>query len=314
MQRSLLALLFWACALWSDAHVFVFHRFGDDRHASTNTDLETLQLQFEYFKKQGYKVIPLSRLSDALHQGETIDPKWVVLTIDDSYRSFYTNALPIFKRYGYPFTLFVYIEATDKKYGDFMSWEQIKDASRYGEIGLHSFAHKHMVSLSSQEVAEDTKKAMQRFEAELGSKPRYYAYPYGEYSAETKERVTSFGFDLVLNQNSGAVAAQSDPYDLDRIALTGDVNLDPKLSLRTLNARWIAPIKYPDDGILKSIHAKISPSVSSAEYYVSGYGWERVAVINGDVNVTCNLPLKFSRNRIFIKNGSYQSSTIIVKE
>ena len=94
----------------------------------------------------------------------------------------------------------------------------------------------------------------------------------------------------------------------------GDVNLAPKLELKTLNAQWLSPVSYPQDGILKSIHAKIPASVSSAEYYVSGYGWERSPVINGDFNVTLERPLKFSRNRIFIRNGSYQSSTIIVKE
>lgn len=301
-------------SLWGDAHIFVYHRFGDDKHASTNTAIEILTKHFKYFKKHHYEVIPLSRLSKALKNGETIPDNWVVLNIDDSYKSFYHNGLPLFKKYGYPFTLFVYIEATEKSYGDFMSWDQIRDASRYGEIGLHSYGHAHMASMSRDEILNDTQKAYDIFKTKMGFEAKYYAYPYGEYTDETKKAIKSFGFELVMNQNSGAINKYSDPYDLDRIALTGDVNLKPKLATKALNAQWIAPKYYPSDGNLKRIHAKIAPSIQKAQYYVSGYGWQNIQVNNGDINIPVNRKLKFSRNRIFLKSGRYQSSIILVKQ
>jgi peptidoglycan/xylan/chitin deacetylase (PgdA/CDA1 family) len=301
-------------SLWGDAHIFVYHRFGDDKHASTNTSVEILKKHFEYFKQHHYEVIPLSQLNAALKEGREIPDHWVVLTIDDSYKSFYHNGLPIFKQYGYPFTLFVYIEATEKSYGDFMSWEQIREASHFGEIALHSYGHHHMVSMHHDDIIADTQKAYQIFEKKMGYKPKYYAYPYGEYRDESKKAIKSFNFDLVMNQNSGAVNEKSDPYDLDRIALTGDVNLKPKLAMKALNAIWIDPKSYPIDGNLKRIHAKIAPSIQHAEYYVSGYGWQNVKVNAGDIAITLNRKLKFSRNRLFLKSGDYQSSIILVKE
>ena len=312
-MRTLFLTTLLCLSLWGDAHIFVYHRFGDNSHSSTNTSLEILRKHFEYFKINGYKIVPLSKLAKALKNGENIPDNWVILNIDDSYKSFYENALSLFKEYNYPFTLFVYVEATQKKYGDFMSWKQVQDTSKYGEIALHSYAHKHMVSMSSKQIISDTKKAYDIFTSKMGFEPKYYAYPYGEYSDETKKSIKNFGFNLIMNQNSGAINSLSSPYDLDRIALTGDVNLKTKLSIKALNAKWIEPKNYPKNGNLKRIHAKIATSIQQAEYYISGYGWERIKVSNGNIDITVNKKLKFSRNRLFLKSGRYQSSIILVK-
>ena len=96
MKSFLLSLIF-AATLWADAHIFVFHRFNDSRYPTTNTSLEALRGQFEYFKKNGYEVVPLSKLVDALHAKKEIPDNWVVLTIDDNYKSFYDHGLSVFK-------------------------------------------------------------------------------------------------------------------------------------------------------------------------------------------------------------------------
>ncbi|RLA69176.1 MAG: polysaccharide deacetylase, partial [Epsilonproteobacteria bacterium] len=155
MRRSLFLALS-SLTVWADAHIFVYHRFDDNLHASTNTSIETLRSQFEYLRTNGYKVVPLQTIHHALTNNIPVSDKWVSFNIDDSYKSFYTNALPLFKEYGYPFTLFVYVEATDKHYGDFMTWDQIRDTQQYGEIGLHSYGHYHSVSLDKESIEEET--------------------------------------------------------------------------------------------------------------------------------------------------------------
>jgi peptidoglycan/xylan/chitin deacetylase (PgdA/CDA1 family) len=314
LVKALTSLAFLPLLAWGDAHIFVYHRFDDPKRASASTSLEVLRAEFEYFKNNGYKVISLKRLHEALKNRETVDDKWVVLTIDDGYKSFYANALPLFKEYGYPFALFVYVEATGKGYRDYMTWQEIKEAQKYGEIGLHSYAHPHLVSLSAEEIEKDTLKGAEIFQKQLGYRPRFYAYPYGEYDAKVRSAVASFGFDLILNQNSGAVDNQSDRLDLDRTALTGENTLRQKLRIKTLPVAWIAPQSWPEDGKLKTIHATIPANVTDLEYYVSGYGWHRVKAKEGEVNVTVNLPLKMGRTRLFLKQGHRQNSIILVKE
>ena len=313
-MRKLLFLALLPLTVWADAHIFVYHRFGDTRYPSTNTSLEVLRAEFEHFKNNGYKVVPLKTLSDALKHGKPVDEKWVVLTIDDSYKSFYENGLKLFKEYNYPLTLFIFIEATDKGYSDFMSWDQIKEVQQYGEIGLHSYAHGHMVSMSKEAIISDTEKGLASFEKHLGYRPKYYAYPYGEYDRKVRNAIESFGFDLVINQNSGAVDEHSDRFDLDRTALTGENTVKAKLRIKTFPTTWIEPHGWPEDGKLKTIHATIPDNVNDLEYYVSGYGWQRIKAKGNEVKEAVDLPLKLRRTRVFLKQGHRQSSTIIVKE
>lgn len=298
----------------ADAHIFVFHRFDDAKHRSTSTATATLRAEFDYLKANGYKVIPLSRLAEAFEKHEPIDDKWVVLTIDDSYKSFYENGLPLFKEYGYPFTLFVYVEAADRNYPDFMSWEQLRQTAAFGEIGLHSYGHEHMAALDGDAVTEDTEKALHSFVRHMKFTPRYYAYPYGEFDAETRSDIAAFGFELILNQNSGAVNETSDPHDLDRIALTGENLVARKLKIRRLDATWFAPKQWPGDGVIKEIHAKISPEHTQAELYISGLGWRWVPVKNGVVHEKGTFPVKGERTRLFLKVGSKQNGIILAKE
>ena len=313
-MRGLLFLALLPLVLFADAHIFVFHRFGDDRHPATDTAVAVLRAEFDYLKTHGYEVIPLSRLAKALKNGEPIDNKWVVLTIDDSYKSFYENGLPVFKEYGYPFALFVYVEATDKGYRDFMNWEQVREAAKYGEIGLHGYGHRHETQLSDADLKEDTRRGLLSFAKQLRTVPRYYAYPYGEYDAEVKNVISGYGFELILNQNSGAVNARSDRLDLDRTALTGDNTIARKLRIERLDAEWISPKRWPAGGRLKEIHAKIAPTYTTAELYITGHGWHRVPVKNGVISETADVQLKEPRSRIFLKVGRKQNGIILVKE
>lgn len=300
--------------LSANAHVFVYHRFGDDRHQSTNTTLKELEKEFKYFKDHGYKVVPMIEIVNKLKNNKEVPDNWVAFNIDDSYKSFYNNGLPLFKKYNYPFTLFVYVEATEKNYGDFMSWEQIKEASKYGEIALHSYSHKHLTKLSTEEIYEDTKLSYKIFKEKMGFKPKGYVYPYGEYDQRVKDVIKQFDFEYIANQSSGSVNKKSDRYDINRIALVGKVNLKEKLKYKTLEASWIEPKTTPKDGVLRQIKVKVNPNIKNMKLYVSGYGWQDIKVKDGIIDLILNKKLKFSRNRVAISPDYYTiSSKLLIK-
>lgn len=300
--------------LSANAHVFVYHRFGDDRHQSTNTTLKELEKEFKYFKDHGYKVVPMIEIVNKLKNNKEVPDNWVAFNIDDSYKSFYNNGLPLFKKYNYPFTLFVYVEATEKNYGDFMSWEQIKEASKYGEIALHSYSHKHLTKLSTKEIYEDTKLSYKIFKEKMGFKPKGYVYPYGEYDQRVKDVIKQFDFEYIANQSSGSVNKKSDRYDINRVALVGKVNLKEKLKYKTLEASWIEPKTTPKDAILRQIKVKVNPNIKNMKLYVSGYGWQDIKVKDGIIDLILNKKLKFSRNRVAISPDYYTiSSKLLIK-
>ncbi|QKE29987.1 polysaccharide deacetylase [Arcobacter acticola] len=298
----------------ANSHIFVYHRFGDEKHHSTNTTLKELEKEFEYFKSNNYKVVTVSQISEKLKNGEEIPDNWIAFSIDDAYKSFYTNAIEIFKKYNYPFSLYVYVEATEKKYPDFMTWEEIKDASKYGEISLHSYGHKHLTKLSDDKIFEDTKKAYDIFVEKLGFKPKGYTYPYGEYDQRVKEVVKRFNFEYIANQNNGSVNNKSDIYDLNRIALVGDVNLEEKLKYNTLEATWIEPKVYPKDGRLKHVKVQVDPGIKNAKLFISSYGWQDIKVKNGIIDIKLDKKLNLNRNRVAISTDYYTiSNKLLIK-
>ena len=302
-------LFFIPLFLWGDGHIFVYHRFDDPKHSYTNTPTKNLIKTFEYLKSHNYKVVKLSKLVEMIKNKENLD-KVVSLTIDDTYKSFYTNGLPIFKKYHYPFTLYVYVEATNRKFGDFMSWKEIKDAQKNGgEIGLHSYGHPHLTTLSNKEIIKDTKKGYDIFTKKMGYTPKSYVYPYGEYDLRVKNLIKKFNFDFICNQNVGAVNKKSDIYDLDRIAMTGEVDVAKKLKIKRLK------INNFDVEVKNNIITKISGKLpyKKVEVYITKKGWEVVKTNDGILNYHPNFKLKKFRNRVIIRYNNNIISKMITR-
>jgi len=313
-MKYLLLLFFLPLYLLADAKVFVYHRFNDSEHQSTNTSLQELKTQFEYFKKNNYEVVPLEKILNKLKNGEEIPSNWVALTIDDAYKSFYENGLNLFKEYAYPFTLFVYIEATNSKYNDFMTWDELREAKKYGDVELHSYSHKSLVKLSNQEIIEDTKKAIEIFEKNMGYKAKIYSYPFGEYDDRVQSEIEKFDFISILNQNNGSINSKSNIFDINRIALVGNVDIKEKIKYKTLEVEWIEPKEYPKDGILQTIKARVNPGIKEAKVFISTYNWQDVKVNNGIIEVKLNKKLNLNRSRVAISTDYYTiSNKLLIK-
>jgi len=222
--------------LWADGHIFLYHRFDDPKHSYTNTSTKILIRQFEYLKTNGYKVVNSKVLLQKAKNGENVD-KLVAFHIDDSFKSFYQNGFPIFKKYHYPFTLFVYVEGTQHRWGDFMNWKMIREVAKYGDIQCHSYSHPHLTKLTNLEIIDDTQKAMDILR-EQAYKIDSYAYPYGEYNLRVKKILNPL-FKYIYNQNEGSIDKNTDFKDVPRIALTGDVKIGSRLKIQTLNLKNI---------------------------------------------------------------------------
>lgn len=314
-MRYLLLLIISYLYIQANAHLFVYHRFGDDRHKTTDTSIQELRSQFDYFKNNGYEVVKLEQILEKLSKKEKIPDNWVAISIDDAYKSFYENALSVFKEYNYPFSLYVYVKATTKHYGDFMTWDQIRETSKYGTIGLHSYGHPRLTNLSDEEVFTDTKNAYDKFVKEMGYAPKSYAYPYGEYNSRVQNIISKFNFDAILTQTSGSINATSDSQELHRVALVGKVDIKEKLRYITLPSVWLEPLEFPKDGILRRIKAKVDTTQENLKLYITGEGWSDIKAKDGIIDLHLNIYLKNARTRVAIGTDYYNiASKIIIKE
>lgn len=310
-MKKLLFFLFFTSAVLADVTIFAYHRFGDAKYPSTSISIEKLRKDFQYLKDNGYRVAPLKEIVDTLKQNQPLPKKTVVLTIDDGYRSFYQNGLEVFKEFNYPFTVFICSDATNKRYGDYMRWNEIKETLKYGEAALHTHTHPHMTYMSDKAIKEEVKDGIKLFKEKLGFTSPYFAYPYGEFDDRVKRLVKEFGFKAIFNQNAGAVASFSDVYDIDRIAIGEDTRINTALKTKSLDMIWNKEVLR--NNTFGIISGKVKdPKVRQVEIFVSGYGWQWVKVKNGEFSYPFNKPIKKQRSRIIAKTSDRKYSTLLV--
>ena len=144
--------------------------------------------------------------------------KKILLTIDDGFKSFYTEAWPYLKKNKIPFILFVSTEPIGKK--GYMNWGEIKEIekSEFGHIGHHSHTHGYLIDMSYLEFVDDIKRATKIFKENLGYSPPIFSYPFGEYSKEMKDYISK-NFELSFGQHSGIIDINKDKFELPRFPI-----------------------------------------------------------------------------------------------
>jgi hypothetical protein len=290
--------------LFGDGHIFVYHRFDDTRYPTTNTSTKELRYEFNYFKKNGYKVVPLIEFVTKIKANKKIPDNWVALTIDDGFKTFYTNGLPIFKEFNYPFTLFIAVEYTEKKYKDYVSWKQLKEIVKYGDVEFHSYGHGHFGSMSNEAIKKDMERGLSLMKKHLNYEPNLFVYPYGEYDDRVEAALEPYNFKAVFNQNIGAIEGEcSNEYNLDRSALVGKAPFKLYLKFKELcGVSFQQPTTFPKNKIVKTVEVKLDDkNITSAEIFISNNGWTKVKVHNGKILWSANKKVKLNRIKIGVK-------------
>lgn len=207
------------------AVVLMYHRFGEDRHPSTSIRVEQFEAQLEHLREGDYTVISLARLLAALDGDSTDLPdRAVVITIDDAFRSIYEVAFPRFKKYGYPFTVFVATDPVDAGLADYMTWEQMREMQKEGAtFANHGAGHVSLIERGADESEEawrkrigaDVAQGRKRLDEELDAVPGAFAHPYGEYDPAVAEMLAEMDY-VSFGQQSGAVGPRTDRRALPR--------------------------------------------------------------------------------------------------
>ncbi len=104
----------------SGAFMMLHHILPNGGHQSgfaPNSGLEItpqfLGQVIEFVRKKGYRIVSMEKSYEILSQQTDTDEPFVVFTIDDGYRDNLEHALPVFKQYDCPFTIFIAPKITD---------------------------------------------------------------------------------------------------------------------------------------------------------------------------------------------------------
>ena len=193
--------------------VLCYHRFEDIKSpmAMKPADFEA---QMQAIKDAGFTVISMQDFLAWRRDEMEIPNKSALITIDDGYVSAYETGWPILKKFGYPFTMFVYVQYVGTG-GKSVSWDQLAEMRDAGvEIGCHSFSHQNLRghgALFSKQAAEEVKKmgydawlrkevvdSKKTIERQLGIKVATFAYPGGFYNDTVRAAVKEAGYEAAF--------------------------------------------------------------------------------------------------------------------
>lgn len=238
--------------------ILTYHDFTIEEGSSYDMNIVEFEKQMDYLAAHNYSVISLSELLKGLKGGQ-LPPKPVVITIDDGFKSNYTLAYPVLKKYNFPAALFIYTNFIEKNNGS-LTWEEIREMTKNNiEIGSHSLSHYNLLKYKNNENYETYLARIRReiflskeiLENKIGSKVKFFAYPYGVYSPIIKNLVIQAGYEGILNANNMNNTLTVDPFSLNRQIIFGQNSFNSFIRIlnqRPLNASQI----FPYDGIIES--------------------------------------------------------------
>ena len=200
---------------------FIYHRFGDSRYPSTNVSVADFETHLEHLLKNDFQLLTFSEAISYLNSSAP-PKKTAVITIDDGYKSFYKNGLPLLKKFKVPATLFINTETVG---GDYMTWEELNDVVKHNiEIGNHTHSHKYFLDLPAESrytiFKEEIELSQSIIKEKLNLEPKVFSFPYGELDVKMKNVVKQAGFIAAAAQNSGVISEGTDIFQCPRFPMS----------------------------------------------------------------------------------------------
>lgn len=206
-----------------------------------------------HLQAHNYTVLTVAQLRAAIN---TPDYTWperpVVLTFDDGFADFYTNAFPILGNYGFAATVHVttgFVGTTSRwqiSAGEaarpMLTWSQIRELQSYGiECGAHTQHHLQLDILPRQRAYQEITLAKFILEQKLGQPVTSFAYPYGYYDSTVRDMVRVAGYRSACALKQAMSSSTDDALALARIQVQHNTEVETFARLLRGEALQVAP-------------------------------------------------------------------------
>ncbi|MFK7851977.1 MAG: polysaccharide deacetylase family protein [Akkermansiaceae bacterium] len=213
--------------------VLGYHDFSEtERETAMRIRTSKFKEQMEQLRELGIEVISMEDFV-AWKKGEKEIPKRsVVITIDDGWKSVYTDAFPILKALGYPFTIYLYKNYVDGG-GKALTTPMIKEMLANGAtIGSHSSTHPFPQEVKKARKAGETvydklldiemRDSKKFLEKKFGGSVKTYAYPGGYFTEEMLGKADEVGYTHLFTVQPGKVKREVANNILPRYIILGN--------------------------------------------------------------------------------------------
>lgn len=183
----------------------MYHSISDETEDWVNpyfrvtTPSALFERHIQVLSEMGYCARPLRNLDEML-KSSISSRKFVVLTFDDGFRDFYTNAWPIMKKYGFSGTVFLPVKFIDDidneliKGKKHLTWDQIRELDSQGiEFGSHTINHLQLRDCSKDIIRREIVDSKIIIEKKLGKPVFSFSYPFSLPFNDKKTMQTIIG-------------------------------------------------------------------------------------------------------------------------
>lgn len=207
--------------------IITYHSI-DESGSVISTTLEMFRRQMKQLSEAGFEALTLSELVSGIKGTGDLPDKPVVLTFDDGFRNFKTEAFPVLNEYDFKATVFIVTDfcgghndwsgnPDDFPRTELLSWDEIRELDGHGvEFGSHTRTHQDLTKLNASEVKTEIVGSKKAISDKLGREAKTFAYPFGHGSVAVR-RVAKDNFDAACSTKLGKVRANSDIIFLKRI-------------------------------------------------------------------------------------------------
>ena len=207
--------------------VLLYHRVVNGkspigRH-KTYVSERNFRNQMQWLKRNNYQTITFRDLEKS--DGESRNPKKVILTFDDGYADNYSILFPILKEFGFKAVIFLVTGYTRNEWSiregepalDLMTREQIREMDAYGiEFGGHTQHHVDLKLASEDTNRKEILGCFSDLESLLGKKPLTFSYPFGAYNEYSMRMMPDSGFKFAVTTIFGAQDWKQNRFCINR--------------------------------------------------------------------------------------------------
>lgn len=180
-----------------------------------------LEKQLRFLRDNGYTTVDLNQVRAAIMGRKDLPPKPVVISFDDGYRDFYTDAYPLLKKYQAKATIYVISDFLDRP--NYMFTWQLKEIATESAnlitIGAHTRHHLSLTSVSEKIAWDEISGSKTRLEAIISRPVVHFAYPYGFYNQAVADLVKKAGFWTATTTVPGTREDSSNFFSFPRIRI-----------------------------------------------------------------------------------------------
>lgn len=184
--------------------ILAYHSVGQPMWGVNDVSPRQFRRHLELALQRGYRFVPAAEIA---RTGG--GPRDLAVTFDDGARSVMSNAAPILRDLGVPYTVFPVVDWTDGKVehfaGQVMNWDELGELAAAGaEIGSHSVSHCDFGWISPELYDHELGNSRRILAARLGRAPESFAIPLGQarhWTPAAGEAARRAGYTIVYSQS-----------------------------------------------------------------------------------------------------------------